>query len=105
MKGPLEKRHVSKCLRKPGRCGIALGPAASLGQQDDRKIGPRRLPVQKVCQWSEVGISYRFVRDDTKVGPADYRVAKRWQIAADLAGNTCFLEDLCRHLCIASIRC
>lgn len=104
MERPFEKRHVSERFRKPRRRRIALGPAAPLGQQDDREVGPGRLLAQEVCEGSEIGITDRFVGDDREAGSPDNLLAQRPQIAANIGGTTRFFKDQRCDLCIASVR-
>jgi hypothetical protein len=44
-----EKIHIPKDFGKLGCGGVALRPAAMSRQQDNWKVGPGRLPLQKHC--------------------------------------------------------
>ena len=46
MERPLEEGDVAEHLEETPRRGIALQPAAALGQQDERKVRPFRLVLQ-----------------------------------------------------------
>ena len=48
MEGPFQKGDVAKRMQIASRRRSAFQPAPALGQQDERKIGPLRLPLQVV---------------------------------------------------------
>ena len=70
MKRPLEKGDVAEHLPEPRRIRIALGTAALMRQQHDRKIRPWRLTIEPVHQAAQIRGLDRLVGDHGEAGAA-----------------------------------
>src|SRR3954452_18559290 len=83
MKWPLQERDVAERLEKTPRAGIALETAAALGQQDERKIRPFLLVLQKAGEAVKIGAAQRLLGDDRESGTGAQLAHKRGDIGGD----------------------
>ena len=84
MKRPLQEGDVAERLPEPRGIRIALGTAALMRQQHDRKIRPWRLTIEPVHEVAQICGLDRFVGDHGETGAALDLTQQRGEIAADL---------------------
>ena len=104
MERALEERDIAERLQEAQRRRIALYAAAALSQQDERKIGPLRLPFDPLRQRMEVHRVQRFLRHQGKAGTPLQSLDQLAQCRADDAAHLGIREHADRHLRITAPR-
>ena len=104
MKRPLQERDVAERLPEPRRIRIALGTAALMRQQDDRKIRPWRLIVEPVHQSTQIRGLDRFVGDHGETRAALDLAQQRGEIAAGLRVVARLADQDGGDRCVAALR-
>jgi hypothetical protein len=104
MKWPLDKNHIPKDFGKPGCGGVALRAAALSRQQDDWKIGPGRLPLQKHSERPQIGAVDRLVGYDRQASTFIEFLTEAGKIGTYFSWKARFHQDQRCDLTVAPIR-
>ena len=105
MKRPLQEGDVAERLPEPRRIRIALGTAALIRQQHDRKIRPWRLTIEPVHEAAQIRGLDRLVGDHGEAGTALDLAQQRGEIAADLRVVARLADQGGGDRCVAALRC
>ena len=87
MERPLEEGDVSEYLEEPPGLGIALQPAAALGQKHERKVGPFGLLLEPLRQSMKIASADRLLGDDGKARTGLQQRDKLRNILDDIAAQ------------------
>ena len=104
MKRALQERHVAKRLPDPRGVGVALRAAALMGQQDDRKVRPRRLIVEPVHEAAQIRGLDRLVGDHGKTRAVFDFAQQRRQIDAGMRVIARLPDQGCSDRRVAALR-
>src|SRR5690348_6464483 len=105
MKRPLEKINIPEDFGKPGCGGVVLRAAAMSRQQDDWKVGPRRLPLQTVCQRPQTDAVDRLIGYDRQASALIEFLTEAEKIGTYFSRKARFLQDQRRDLTVAPVWC
>ena len=104
MKRSLQECDVAERLPEPRSIGIALGTAALMRQQHDRKIRPWRLIIEPVHQATQIHGLDRLVGDHGEARAALDLAQQCCEIAAGLRMVACLTDQGGGDRCVAALR-
>jgi hypothetical protein len=104
VKGALDKGGVAEQPEVARRSGVALQPAAAVGEQHEREVGPFGLRFDPVGQPAQVCAGERLFRDQRKARPRIELAAQAVQVRADPRANASLAQHPGRHVRIAAGR-
>jgi hypothetical protein len=93
MERPFDEGGVAEGFGQPGRRRVAFEATPMLGQQDERKVGPRGLRRNPLPHSAYVGAAGCFLGQDGQVGAASDRLHQLCQIEADFGMDARVPQD------------
>jgi hypothetical protein len=105
MERPFDEGDVSEGLGQPGCRRVAFEATPMLGQQDERKVGPRGLRRNPLHHCAYVGAAGCFLGQDGQVGAASDRLHQLCQIEADFGMDARVPQDPFGNHRITPARC
>ena len=104
MERPFDEDDVAQRLEPARGDRIALRPAAMIGHQYERQVGPGRLVTDPQSQRLQIGIADRFLGNQHEGDIVGQGVHQPRQVVAHLGIDIGLTHQTRRHRCVAAAR-